>query len=164
MEKTHWKQTINLDYIGAYCLGGKDLTVKITKVGQEQVTGDKGKKEMCLVAHLDGQKPFIINRTNAKTISKIYNTPYIEDWVGKHITLYPTTTSVGGEVVECLRIRQTVPQVSRTDYSKSVAALRECKSIEQLQQVYTGLPKDHQTATVSVKDEMKQKLSAGEGK
>ena len=63
-----------------------------------------------------------------------------------------------------MRIRQTVPQVSRTDYSKSVAALRECKSIEQLQQVYTGLPKDHQTATVSVKDEMKQKLSAGEGK
>lgn len=158
MDKTHWKQLINLDYIGAYSLDGKDLTVKITSVGQEQVTGDKGKKEMCMVAHLEGQKPFIINRTNAKTITKIYNTPYLEDWVGKYITLFPTTTSVGGEVVECLRVRQTVPQVAKVDYSAQTKQLRSCSSLDVLQQVYTSLPKDVQSALVSIKDEMKVKL------
>ena len=108
---THWKQLINLDYIGAYSLGGNDLVVKIQSVAKEMVTGDKGKKEMCMVARLENQKPFIINRTNAKMITKLCNSPYIEDWVGKSITLYVSTTSVAGETVECLRVRPTLPTV-----------------------------------------------------
>jgi hypothetical protein len=108
-EHVHWKQYINLDYIGAYSLDGKDRTVKIISVCREEVTGDRGKKEMCIVAHLENEKPFIINRTNAKMITKLTGTPYIDKWVGARITLYPTTTSVGGETVECLRIRPTLP-------------------------------------------------------
>jgi len=107
--QTHWKQFCNLDYIGGYSLNGKDLNVKITSIGQEQVVGDKGKKEMCLVAHLEGNKPFIINRTNAKMISKLVGSPFVENWVGKSITLFTSTTSVAGETVECLRIRPTLP-------------------------------------------------------
>ena len=68
------------------------------------------KKKIAPVASLKGQKPFIINRTNAKTISKLYDTPYIEDWVGKKITLFPTTTRVAGETVECLRVRPSLPK------------------------------------------------------
>lgn len=110
-ELTHWKQLINPDYIGAYSLEkGKDLTVTILSVGREIVKGKDGKTEECTVAKLKGQKPFIINRTNAKTITKIYGTPYIEEWVGKQITLYATVTKVAGEEVECLRIRKEKPQ------------------------------------------------------
>jgi len=69
--KTHWKKLENPDYIGAYSLEqGKDLTVQIENVKRELITGTGGKKEECTVAALKGQKPFIINRTNAKTISK----------------------------------------------------------------------------------------------
>lgn len=157
-EKHHWKNYTNTDYIGAYSLNGADLTVKIKKVAQEQVTGQNGKKEMCLVAHLEGQKPMILNRTNAKTISRLYGSPFVEDWVGKLITLYPTTTSVGGETVECLRIRQTVPQQAKKDYSKQIQALRECKTIEELKAVYSAMTKDEQAATVLVKDEIKTQL------
>ena len=88
MAQTHWKKLINPDYIGAYALDpGKDLTVQISQVRREMVTGADGKKEECTVAYLKDQKPMILNVTNCKTIEKLYG-PYIEDWAGKHITLY----------------------------------------------------------------------------
>lgn len=109
MSKTHWKRLHNPDYIGAYSLNeGEDLTVAIDYVVREQITGTGGKKEECTVAHLVKNKPFILNATNSKSIAKLYGV-YIEDWAGKKITLYATTTRMGGETVECLRVR---PQVA----------------------------------------------------
>lgn len=107
--KTHWKRLMNPDYVGAYWLPpGKDVTVTIDYVVREQITSTGGKKEECTVAHLrDGVKPFILNATNSKSIAKMYGN-YIEDWAGKQITLYATTTKMGGETVECLRIRPKV--------------------------------------------------------
>ena len=29
----------------------------------------------------------------------------IEDWIGKKIELYPSTTQMGGKTVECIRVR-----------------------------------------------------------
>ena len=106
--RTHWKSLVNPDYIGAYALPeGEDLTVTIDYVQNEEVTGTGGKKEICMVARLVGQKPMILNATNSKSIHKLYG-PFIEDWSGKHITLYASTTKLAGDVVECLRIRPTV--------------------------------------------------------
>jgi len=108
--KTHWKRLVNPDYIGAYALNpGEDLTVTIKQVVREFVTQAGGKKEECSVAHLVGQKPFILNATNSKTIAKLYG-PYIEDWAGQPITLYASMTTFGKEMVECLRIRSVQPE------------------------------------------------------
>ena len=57
-------------------------------------------------------KPMILNRTNAKSIQALVGSPYVEDWAGHRITLYATTTRLGGEMVECLRIRPTVSDES----------------------------------------------------
>ena len=112
MSKTHWKKMVNLDYLGAYSLeDGRDMNVTIDFVRREIVTGNNGRKEQCMVAHFKGDiKPMILNRTNAKTITKIVGSPYIEDWSGHAITLYAGTTQFGGDVVECLRIRPDAPQ------------------------------------------------------
>jgi hypothetical protein len=109
--KTHWKKLENPDYIGAYSLDeGKDKKVTIVKVIREMVTGTGGKKEECTIAHLKNEKPMILNRTNMKTIQKIYNTPYIEEWAGKSIVLYVAKIKAFGEDnVECLRIRPKQP-------------------------------------------------------
>ena len=127
--KTHWKQLINPDYIGAYALpDGEDLTVTIDFVRSEEVTGSGGKKEICTVAHLVGQKPMILNVTNSKSIHKLYG-PYIEDWAGKPITLYASTTKLAGELVECLRIRPSVsarkkPAINDQRFSKALEAVK----------------------------------------
>jgi hypothetical protein len=144
MEKlTHWKKLTNPDYIGAYSLeDGKDLTVTIVEVKREMVTGTGGKKEECTVAYLKGQKPMILNRTNCKTITAIYKTPFIEQWKGKSITLFVSTTKLKGEDVECLRIRNTAPSLpeltpTSPKWKGAIDALRNSTvKIEQIEKQY----------------------------
>jgi hypothetical protein len=108
--KTHWKQLQDPRFIGAYALpNGDDMTVTITNVRKEEVTMMGGKKEDHTIVYLANQKPLILNVTNSKSIAKLYGA-YIEDWEGKDITLYASTTKMGGEIVECLRIRPSVPK------------------------------------------------------
>ena len=109
-EKHHWKEALPGDYLGAWSLNGEDKVLTVKAAGREIVTGANGKKEELLVLHwAENELPMVCNRTNAKSISKLYG-PYLEDWRGKKIQLYPTTTKFGGEVVECLRVRPTVPK------------------------------------------------------
>lgn len=140
---THWKQLTNPDYLGAYSLeDGKDLTVTIKEVKRELVTGVGGKKEECTVAYLVGQKPMILNVTNCKSIATIYKTPFIENWKGKQITLFVSTTKLKGEDVECLRIRNTEPKKveltpSHPKWAGAIDALKNEKTtIEAIQKAY----------------------------
>ena len=112
MSETHWKRLINPDYLGAYSLDpGKDMVLTIGQVKKEMITGTGGKQEQCTVCHWqENQKPMILNVTNCKTISKLLKTPYIEQWAGHRVQIYATTTRMGGETVECLRIRDKLPE------------------------------------------------------
>ena len=112
MEKTHWKKLTNPDYLGAYALeDGKDLVAQIKSVGQEMVCGPDGRKEECTVAHFMDKnvKPMILNTTNCKAIAKMYDTPFIEEWVGKSISIYIAKVKAFGDVVDALRIRPKAP-------------------------------------------------------
>jgi len=128
-KKTHWKSLVNPDYIGAYSLpNGEDITVTIESVSREMVTMAGGKKEECTVCKLVNNKPFIINATNSKSIHKLYGA-YIEDWAGKKITLYASTTKFAGELVECLRIRPDVAKPKK----QSITDDRLLKAISSIQ-------------------------------
>jgi len=111
--KTHWKKLAHPDYIGAYELmngsENNDLTVQIKKVSREMITGADGKKEECTVCHLEKYKPMILNATNQKVMTKLFNSPYIEDWAGKKMTLYVAKIKAFGETVDALRVRPTPP-------------------------------------------------------
>ena len=153
MEKlTHWKKLINPDYLGAYSLDGlTELNVTIEKVVREMVTGTGGKKEECTVAYLKNQKPFIINRTNGKTITKVLKSPYVEEWCGKSITLYATTTKVAGEEVECLRVRPVKPvEVDHTN------RFYECQTLEELKTLWAEVGCQRYE---NVKNEAKQRIN-----
>ena len=114
---THWKKLENPDYLGAYALvPGQDLVVQIKSVGQEDVYNPSSNgKESCTVVHFVDKsiKPMILNVTNCKTISKIYDTPYIEQWSGKYISIYIAKVKAFGEVVEALRIRPKAPTINK---------------------------------------------------
>lgn len=159
-KKTHWKQLINIDYIGAYCCP-TDTVIEIERVVREMVTGNGGKKEECTVAYLKGMKPFILNRTNSKMITKLLKSPYIEDWAGKRITVYPTTTSVAGEITECLRVRPTLPkEVDNTEAIQAeIDQLKACKTIQELQACYKSLKFASDNKVIAEKDRMKALLS-----
>ncbi len=111
-KKTHWKKLNNPNYLGAYELMGvtDELTVTIDKVVKESVKDMNGRSEDCTVAYLKNQKPLILNATNCKTITKLYNTPFIEDWKGLKITLIVQQVKAFGDVVDALRIKQSIPK------------------------------------------------------
>lgn len=118
MEKTHWKKLTNPDYLGAYSFQkDEEKILTIGRVRQEIVVGTDGKKEECTVARFqENEKPMILNATNCKTIAKIYNTPFIEEWVGKRIQIYVTQVKAFGDVVDALRIREKVPEDTSVKY------------------------------------------------
>jgi hypothetical protein len=114
--KTHWKQNFNYDYLGAYSLQeGQEVVLTINTVSKKMVMGSGGQKEECTVANfleaVNGEKkPMILNKTNCKIISKLYGTPYIEDWKGKRVTIYvQPDIKAFGELVDALRIKQIIP-------------------------------------------------------
>lgn len=125
---TRWKALVDPRYIGAYALpNGNDLVVTIDGVRSEEITMMGGKKEVHSIMYLKGQKPMILNATNSKSIHKLYG-PYIEEWAGKQITLYASTAKLAGEMVECLRVRPSVPVREK----QSISGDRLTKALEQV--------------------------------
>lgn len=111
MAKTHWKKLTNPDYLGAYALDdGKDVILTISYVREEKVTGSDGKKDDCVVCHFSERvKPMILNSTNMKAITKLFGTPYIEDWSGRRIQIGIEKVKAFGDVVDALRVRKFIP-------------------------------------------------------
>ena len=102
---THWKKFTNPDFLGAYSVEpGEDLILTIKGVAEEEFTGQGGKKDRGLVIRFDEAKPMICNATNAKMITKVLKTPYIEEWIGQRIALNVQTVSAFGDMVEALRV------------------------------------------------------------
>lgn len=121
-EKHHWKKFVNPDYLGAYSLdngkgGYNDIVATIQSVRVETVTGQDGKEGDCMVMRFNETqvgsvdiKPMILNKTNAKTLEKLFHSPYVEDWSGKKITIGSEKVKAFGEVLDALRIRKTLPR------------------------------------------------------
>jgi hypothetical protein len=111
MEQTHWKKLKNNNYIGAYILEpNKDIILTIKNIKKEIITGEDGKKEDGTTVYFaENVKPMILNSTNAKIITKLYDSPYIEDWKDKKIQLYSKKIKAFGEFLEALRVRPFQP-------------------------------------------------------
>ena len=108
---TDYRSLYDKDYIGAWDLKDKDVTVTITRVIGGSLVGQGGRKSKKPVVYMQGtEKGFAINSTNGKTIAALYGN-HVEEWVGKRITLYKSTTRSpdGSGDVECIRIRPKAP-------------------------------------------------------
>lgn len=111
---THWKNQFNYDYLGAYSLpDGKDVILTIKETKREIVVGNNGQKSECFIAYFhENAKPMVLNKTNCKTIEKLFKTPNIEEWVNKQIQIGSTRISAFGEMTDCLRVRPFAPKLS----------------------------------------------------
>lgn len=110
MSKTHWKKLTNPNYLGSYAFQpGEEKTVTIKDVKREIVQSQNGKEE-CTVAYFEEDlKPLILNKTNAEAISKVWGTPYIEDWPGRKIILKVKKVSAFGDMVDAVRVSSERP-------------------------------------------------------
>lgn len=104
-----YRSMFDRDYIGAWDLGGKDVTVTISDVKAGELTGSGGKKAKKPVIYFEGkEKAMACNKTNGKVIAGMYGTD-TRKWVGRKIVIYPTTTTFGSEQMECIRVRPQIP-------------------------------------------------------
>lgn len=98
-------------------LNGKERTFKIASVTRltSEFKGETRKQPLLKLEDSRGQAlplPLCLNKTNAKTIAQLYgNNP--QRWVGRLITLYPTTTDVAGRTEDCIRVRNSVPKPAK---------------------------------------------------
>lgn len=148
MAKTHWKKLHNPDYLGAYSLDESTLVVEIKKVDKRQIPGADGKKDDAVVAELVGQKPMILNATNMKTIASLYGN-YIEDWVGKRITLFIANVKAFGTVTEALRVEAKIPKSglpeltpTHPQWEKAKASVRDGFTPDQIRTKYQLSPEN----------------------
>lgn len=102
------------DYLFAYDLDGRDVVVTIDHVEAGVLTGTCGKTTKKPVAFLVGTpKRLALNKTNCKTLVALTGSRNTDDWAGAAITIYPTTTTMGPETVDCIRIRPTLAKVAK---------------------------------------------------
>jgi hypothetical protein len=90
----------------------RDFTLQIEKVegGELMVAGGAKSRKPILYFH-GAKRPLALNKTNARAISALYGRD-VKRWVGRLVTLYPTTTRFGSDPdCPCIRVRPTIPKL-----------------------------------------------------
>lgn len=126
---THWRKFVDPEHMGSYDLpNDKDTILTIKSVVKKEVSSPEGKKSSKPVIywHEQGQKPMIVNSTNARTIAKIYASNEVEDWHDKKVQLFVTQVKAFGEMQDVIRIRPMAPVIAKpklADTAKAKAAI-----------------------------------------
>lgn len=106
------------DYLAAEEFGGKDVTLTIKSVVKEELREkDGGSESKWVLTFEETQKKLVLNRkSQPDAIANLYGM-IAEEWVGKRLTLYPTTVPSFGQMVLAIRVRDKVapPRESKAD-------------------------------------------------
>lgn len=109
-DATHWRVAFDSRFLRYYWLAGKPRIVTIRDVKQLRTTSESAResKTQLLILLEEAPKPWAANVTNCEIIAMLYGDDF-HGWIGKRIELYPTKTRFGREVVDCMRVRESVP-------------------------------------------------------
>ena len=118
---SHWRTMVQAEHFCAADLwdeqAGKfqNAVVKIVKVTQGTVTGQKGRKKGLPFLTLENRRgkvlraPFGANPTNCTSIGTALGSPDVKDWIGKGIELYVTKGDSPEGMVDAIRIHPRAP-------------------------------------------------------
>lgn len=145
---THFKKLRNPAYLGSWdLLDSNDkyqpLTLTIAGVTKEVVHDGQGGSEECTVIKFTTLKPMVANSTNLKAVAKALNTPFIEEWIGKRITIEVKKIKAFGEWHDALRVSSTAPSKealtpAHPRFEKAKEALKAGKTtLEAIRQSFT---------------------------
>jgi hypothetical protein len=94
-------------YLRFVDLKGKPCIVTIESARYETLKGLDGKETQKIVLYFENvPKSLPLNATNFDAVCDVTGCPDTEDWPGQRIELYPTKTPMGGQLVDCIRIRR----------------------------------------------------------
>jgi len=119
-----YRSMFDRDYIGTWDLMGKDVTKTIARVEAKKLRNKNAANTKPVIFFKGAAKGFALNKTNGKTIAAMYGTN-TDEWIGKAITIYATTTTFGSDTVECIRVRPSIPRGKASDEPIGPAAQEE---------------------------------------
>lgn len=98
-------------YLFCHHLQRREHIIKIVRVVKGKIQG----KKAVPMLHFDSagalpDLPLGLNKTNTNTIIALYGSE-ASKWAGKFITLYPATTTMERQTVDCIRVRPEAPIV-----------------------------------------------------
>lgn len=89
-----------------------EVQVTISEVGTIDYAKEGEDPKVQVLLGLAGKdKGFSLNKTNTDVIRAAYG-DNTDDWIGKQIVIFPTTTSYEGRSVPCLRCRAVLETAS----------------------------------------------------
>ena len=97
------------DSLKADDLKGKDVTLTISgmEVREFDEEGKYGpyKAKKIVLSFTNTDKTMVLNKTNGYSIADLLQIDDPSNWVGSKITIFPTRTSFGSKMVDCIRVR-----------------------------------------------------------
>lgn len=109
---TTYRDVFPTEHITHFDLKGKDRTLTIKSFDVNGGYWLNGKRQRAIILYFEeAKKGLRLNTSIEKTIAvKLGYGPEIEEWIGKRITIYPTTDDmIRGEDKRCVRVRPSVP-------------------------------------------------------
>jgi hypothetical protein len=148
--KTHFKKLKNTEYLGSWDLiddkgQTKNIVATIKEIKKQMVHDGKGGQSECIVLFFNEYKPMIVNATNLKVTSKIMDSNYIEDWIGKKIEISTEKVRAFGEMHDALRIVKTSLDLtpSHPKWNGAKEAIKSQKvSIDQIKKQFSISPEN----------------------
>lgn len=111
--KGDFRKFMDKSFLGSWDVpDGSDLVLTIDYAARDEVQNDRGREKKLTIHFKEDYKPMICNTTNAKAISKAYNSNKVEDWENKRISIFKATIAAFGETRECLRVRDYPPRTT----------------------------------------------------
>jgi hypothetical protein len=141
----HWKSMFDdKEFLFAFDLGGREVTVTIDRCTAGQIVGEQGRKsKKPMLSFVGKQKKLALNKTNGKIIAAMYGNE-TSAWAGKSIIIYPTTTTFGSETVECIRVKPVVPPAPNGKRGKAAPGPQESAQVDAVEPAH-----DEQTGEVA---------------
>lgn len=92
-------------FLHADILKGKKVTLTVKSVDIENMEKDEKKKKepKVVVSFVERPLDLVFAKTNGHCCKRMFGSDPHE-WIGKRITLFPSTTKFGFETVECIRV------------------------------------------------------------
>lgn len=88
--------------------GPKTLTIQ--RIYQDEAVNNEGKKStVWTIQFAEARKPMILNKSNAKTIAKIYGSTEANDWIGKRITIMHRVGMAYGDIKNLVTVKPELP-------------------------------------------------------
>ena len=95
------------DTLKAADLKGRDVALTISSI-EIVVYEDNGRKsQKPVISFLETTKTLVSNKTNSMMIADAWGNN-TDSWPGNKITIYPTRTSFGDSIVDCIRVRPPI--------------------------------------------------------